>query len=200
MSTTENDPFTRVVELAPRRDLPESERERLGVPRCGRGRPRVIRPKPDLDDPYLTQLHDLRVEAEAGDPILAACRDHDEKTERVVEHSLMGIAREAAALRFEREAAEKRGADVSQLCSRRISALSTLASLIVERARVGGERDLDVRDPRLLRIVDLFHEQIREVAIEVMDDERAKVFLTAYRAKTVGWQDRIDPPRAPPEK
>ena len=44
-----DDPLSQLRVLAPLRDLPGEERERLGIVRCGRSRPRKIEPAPERD-------------------------------------------------------------------------------------------------------------------------------------------------------
>jgi len=186
-----DDPFAALIQLKPTRDLPESERQQLGLPRCGRGRPRRIEPASRPVDDYQQRLDQLRGAAFEADPLLVACRAPVERDPRVIDQSMRGIAVEAAAIGFDRMQAERRGADVSQLCSRRISALAQLASLVCERARAGGEPDVDPRDPRVQKIVALFLSEVVETARETMDAKTAGNFTGSFLARIKGWEDCV---------
>jgi len=147
-------------------------------------------------DRYLALLAELRGEAELADPVLTACRSPDERDGQVLDAAIEQLAREASALAFDRVQAERRGVDVSALCSRRVAALSALSSLIAARARLGREGELNVRDSRFQRVVSCFEEQIAATAEEVMGRELAEVFLARYHERVAGWEQRFDPPHA----
>jgi hypothetical protein len=191
MPVPSDDPLAKVRELTPVRDLPRAERQRLGVPREGRSRPRTIAPAPPPRDNYLEQLAHLRAEAAAADPIVDATTD-PERSAEVLDQTLLALAVEAAAIGFERVRAEREGRDVGQLCSRRVDGLSRLASLVVERARWEPDT-LDLRSPKMQKAVDYFNAMLAETAEETLGPD-AQRLLAGYQARLVGWQDKIDPP------
>jgi hypothetical protein len=183
-----SDPFEELRRIAPLRDLPEDERKRLGVVREGKGRPRRVEVRPERDD-YLDQLAQLRAGAAAADPLVVAT--DPEKAVDILDESLMQMARECSGLAFIRMQAEKRGAEVGALCSRRISGLVQIAALVVERHRLQ-PRGLDVRGEKFQKVTNLFMQIMREAAEETLGPD-AERFLSAYAAKVSGWEDRVDP-------
>jgi len=172
------------------RDLPLEERERLGVAREGRGRPRTIALAPARPDVYLQQLSELREEATALDPVVAAATD-PERAAEVLDRTMFALAVECASLKFDRVQAEKRGVDVGALCSRRVAGLAQIASLFCERRRHEPDR-LDVRGEKVQKIVANFMEVLREAAEETLGPD-AQAFLASYAVKLSGWEDRVDP-------
>ncbi len=186
-----DDPLDALRRLAPVRDLPEAERVRLGVIREGLGRPRRIQPAPERDD-YNVKLAELRAEATAADPVVAATTD-PQQSAAILDLALYQMATEVAAIGWERLQAEKRGGDVAALASRKVSGLVQLSSLIVERHRHASP-ELDVRGSAMRRVVSDFMNLLREAARGSLQPEEAETFLAAYEAKLTGWEDKFDPP------
>ena len=194
-----DDPIAQLRALAPLRDLPADERLRLGLARHGRGRPRSVVSRPsDAQDPYLAEVAELRARAESADPVLVASQ-RPERDGQLLAATLLEMARETAAIKFERERVERQGGDSAQLSSRRIDGLVRIASAVASRAGQQGE-NLRLDDPRLARIIDLFMSDVAEVAQEVLGVERGASFVEAYRQKTSGWEGRVAPHRAPPQR
>jgi hypothetical protein len=183
-------PDDRLRHLMPLRDLPAAERARLCVQRSGRGRPREILPAPPPGDTYLEELDALRREAAEADPVLAAAGDANPRV-CVLQESMRALAEECSAVKFLRVEREKRGADIGSLASRRVSGLSQLASLVVERARLGGENDFDPDDPRVRKVVESFLDVAREAVEQSLDPETGKAFMTAYMERLRGWEDAV---------
>lgn len=190
------DPLTEMRELKPLRDLPPAERQRLSVPRDGRSRPRVIAPAPVPEqDTYLDQVAELRDQAAAVDPVVTAASVREGSGE-VLDQTLLEIARESAAIKFERMRAEREGRDASQLCSRRVSGLVQLASTIVARSRWEPDT-LDVRCSQMQRVIAFFVETLKDAAEETLGADAAR-FMAEYDAKIAGWENRLDPPARGP--
>jgi hypothetical protein len=190
-----DDPLAQLRHLVPLRDLPEAERLRLAVIREGRGRPKQIepRPEPSLErDDYLEHLSELRTQATAADPVVAASANPPRDL-AVFDEALRQIAVESAAIKFLRIEAERRGGEIGALCSRRIDGLVRIGSLFCDRRR-HEPQDLDVRGGRFQKIVSNFHKMMREAASETLGPEAAERFLAEYQQRLFGWEDRFDPP------
>jgi hypothetical protein len=185
-----DDPLAQLRHLAPLRDLPEAERLRLGVRREGRGRPRQIAPPPEQDN-YLEQLDTLRWQATTADPVVSAASDPG-RAAQVLDQAIFQLAVECGSLAFDRIQAEKRGLEIGPLCSRRISGLAQIASLVVlgQRYRKG---EPDVRGDKFQTLVRYFHEAMAQCAREMLASEDAERFLGKYRELVTGWEDKIDP-------
>lgn len=187
-----DDVLDRARQLLPLRDLPPEERARLGITRSGRSRPKAIVPAPlKREDTYLEDLDRLRKEAADADPVLSSMSDQM-RQRRVMDETLRALATEAASIKFDRINAEREGREtVGQLCSRRVAALTQLASLVVERARVGGEPDFDPHDPKVQKVVAAFFHAMRECARETIDSSAVERFLARFEQLAKGWEDRV---------
>jgi hypothetical protein len=85
--------------LRPVHDLPAASAG-PGVVRRGRGRPRKIRPTPTHEErAYHREIAKQRDQHIAGEPLVAALRDGAAGGE-VIRETMLGLARESAALRF----------------------------------------------------------------------------------------------------
>lgn len=148
----------------------------------GRGRPPTIALTPitTLDAASYNALVD---EARQGhieaDVVVVGQRDEPELAARlrVVEGSL---AKEAAGLLFERRQAEKAGRDGSQISGRRIDALLKLASLVLERQRLGLGGD---NAEHLQLVTALFVDTVRRVAAETLPAEVGSRVLAAFQSE-----------------
>ena len=184
------DLLSRQRALRPVHALPVAEREAIGVA-ARRGRPKKIEAAPPEPDQYAVDLDGLRQEAIRNDPLVAGA-EADGLTLAMLE-----LAREAACLKYERRRLELLGRDgAAQVSSRRVDALARLGSLCVERNRWQPD-ECDVRGEKFGKIVTSFMEVLNETAEETLGAD-AESFMTAYRAKLVGWQDKVDPPRTKP--
>jgi hypothetical protein len=157
------------------------------------GRPRSIARAPDEQQLAQHQrvAERLQYHVEA-DPVVRAVSIEPDRTSTVaLDAAMMEIAREAAGLLWERRQAQVRGRPEAQKISRRrTDALGRLANLVLERARLGGS-ELDPFDPKLQRLVSLFNEQAREVALEAIQPEHATRFIELYLSRIDGWESHV---------
>jgi hypothetical protein len=159
------------------------------------GRPKSIRRAPDADEieQYRRVAGFLRSYVEA-DPVVAATSavEADRTSTAKVDAAMLAIAREAAGLGWERQQAQTQGRrDAEKISSRRVDALSRLASLVGERARLGPVDDLDAKDPKVQLVVADFVDRVREVATETLVPDVAEKFLVAFVGKLEGWETHV---------
>jgi hypothetical protein len=131
-------------------------------------------------------------EALAADPVVAAAVD-PERAAEVLDQTIRELAVECASIGFERLRVERESRDVGPLCSRRVSGLTQIAALAVERHR-HRPNALDVRGHKFQGVVNSFISILKETALETLAPATAERFLTGYQAKLSGWEDKVDPP------
>ena len=153
------------------------------------GRPRIARRAPDADErQYLVRLAVERDRALVTDAVVQAVGADDDDN-RLLQAVALEVARETAALRWDREHAEPGSDEAAQLCSRRITGLLRLADLQVAlaHARAG---DVDLDDPRVKAVVEYFIATVGQVATETLG-ENADPVMARLRAATAGWALRF---------
>lgn len=163
---SKSDPFTPTPSPDP------SERRRPG-------RPRKVERAPSPDE---IVRHDRelsrRQDAEARDDVVRACRPRHAETVEVFERLVLEAARECAALGWQRREAEKRGLDIQRIASRRIGALTALASLVrlLHIARNG-----EPSPEQMKRVIGLLVEEVVNAAYEVLPSATADTFVGRLR-------------------
>jgi hypothetical protein len=157
------------------------------------GRPRSISRAPtEFEREQHRRVADrLKDHVEADPVVQAASTEADRKSTAAIDASMLEIAREAAGLSWERRQSQLRGQpEAEKSASRKIDALSKLASLVLEKARVGGEPDLDPHDARFQKLVSLFFSQFRDCASEALGADSTE-FVEEYMKRISGWEARV---------
>lgn len=153
------------------------------------GRPRKVELAPAPDE---AAYHALMVEERElqlrTDSVVAAS---DGTPEEVLVALRTAAAREAAGLLFERRRLEARGSDVAQICSRRVEALTAVARLTLELARVrAGTFDPYSRDMQL--IYNFFLDTVRESTTAVLPPDTAAALVEAFETRLAGWEAQFE--------
>jgi hypothetical protein len=155
----------------------------------GPGRPKKINPKPTNDDLiYHAEMIRQKTEFINSDPLVKSSADRKEAIEtlhRVKEE----IARESAALHFQRIEEEKYGKDTSQMSSRRISALREVANLELEIRRIGATH-IDLKGERFQKIFKFFLETVREAAAGSLSPEQIDLLFNRLGTLLEGWEEK----------
>lgn len=162
--------------MTDRRDLPlfalPGVRVRL------RGRPRKVARAPEGNARVFLAAAAARREAAIEvDPLVVACDVRADAVDEVI----VGIAREAAALRWDRVQLQDRGSETAaQVSSRIVDALAKLASLVVGRheARRG-----EPTPAQLDAVWELFVDALEETAASSLGDDLAAHLMTRVRAR-----------------
>jgi hypothetical protein len=180
--------FKHVLDLRPTHAVPTDPAVR--VRRLG-GRPRKVECRPTIDElDYVQALNAARAVWVEGDELVRAFGDGCDP-ENVVGLVRARIARETAALKFERLRAEERGRDVADLCCRRIDGLLKLAHVELSRVKAGIDL-FDSRSTKVRLAVQLLCDQIGEVAREVLSVDMAERVVEAFDARVEGWENHAD--------
>lgn len=157
------------------------------------GRPRKVRPRPDADArEYARRIAEVAQQFVDEDPVVrAAAVERERNDPEVLDQTLMQLAREAASLAFDRQRLLGDGRDFAQTSTRRIDALSKMASLVTERAKSGIEDPFNPHDPKVQKVVSYFLEAMGECARDTMPSAVAEKFLAKFEELARGWEDRV---------
>jgi hypothetical protein len=97
------------------------------------------------------------------------------------------VAREAAALAYQRIENEKMGKDISQVSGRRIDAIKKIADIELEMRKIGFDQ-VDVTSETFQRIFKLWIESIKTVAEETLSPEQLDLFFNRLTTEMDGWE------------
>ena len=155
----------------------------------GPGRPRKVERMPTTSD---LQYHALISEEKAkfidSDAVVQATRGAADSGQ-VLKLIRAEVAKEAAALHFQRIENEKYGKDTAQTSTRRIDALTKIANIELEIKKLGSDA-IDLRAEKFQKVFALWIEMMREVAADTLTPEQIDLFFNRFSTKIEGWEDR----------
>jgi len=158
--------------------------------RRGRGRPKTVSRKPDISDlDYHAEMSEEKKRFIENDPVvIAATKPHSEAL-TMLKVIRSEIAREQAALAFQRVENEKLGKDTAQVSSRRVSALSEIARIELEMKKIGTDV-IDFGGEKFQKVFAMWIETLREAAQEVLPPEHIEIFFNRFSTMMEGWEER----------
>lgn len=177
-----------VRQLLPVHLAPHTGKNGLKVTR-GRGRPRKVERMPTTSDlEYNALMSEEKSKFIDGDPVYKASVDKASSSE-ILHLVKTQVAREAAALAFQRIENEKSGKDTAQVSSRRIDALIKIANLEIEKNKHGGDI-LDLGSESFQRVFKMLVDTMRQVAVEVLPEEQVDLLFNRFGSAMEGWEER----------
>jgi hypothetical protein len=186
--TSEASRADNVVQLLPVHAAPNTGKNALKVDRRV-GRPRKVERMPTTSDlEYHAKMAEQKAKFIDEDPVVKAA---SKATDPMTMLSIIKaeVAKESAALHFQRMENEKFGRDVAQVSSRRIDALKKIADIELEVKKLGGDV-IDVHSEKFARIFTLWIEIIREIAEQTMTPEQLDLFFNRLTTAMEGWEDK----------
>lgn len=154
-----------------------------------RGRPRTVERAPSLVDlQYHAEIAAQKIDFIERDPVVQSSvrRESPVGTLRTIKTE---IAKEAAALHFQRIENEKYGKDTSQISVRRVDALSKVVAVELELKKLDGDF-LDLRSEKFQRVFKYLIQTIEEVAKETLTPEMIDLFFNRLGSRMEGWEER----------
>jgi hypothetical protein len=156
------------------------------------GRPRKVERMPTTSDlEYHAAMSAAKDRYIQNDPVVKAALARGMDAASSLRTIKAEVAKEAAALRFQRTENEKYGKDTSQLSSRRIDALVRVAHLELEIKRLGAE-SIDFRGAEMRKVYEIWIGVIREVAEEVLPAQQFDLFFNKLLTGLDGWEARAE--------
>lgn len=158
----------------------------------GRGRPRKVERMPTTSDlEYHANQSEEKQRFIEQDPVVIAATKGKIEATSLLKTIRTEIAKEAAALHFQRVENEKYGRDTAQTSTRRIDALTKIANIELEIKKLGPDM-IDPKSESFQRIFKMWVETIQEVAAETLAPEEVDLFFNRLSTKLEGWEDRIN--------
>lgn len=177
-----------VRQLLPVHAAPNTGKNGLKVAR-GPGRPRKVeRAATTSDLEYHAEMSAQKADFIEKDPVVTASKGKQDAYEllRMVK---VEVAREAAALHFQRVENEKFGKDTSQTSSRRIDALVKIANIELEIKKLGADV-IDVRSEKFQKVIAYFIEMVQSTAQDTLPPEQLDLFFNRFSTLMDGWEDK----------
>lgn len=157
----------------------------------GPGRPRNVERMPTTSDlEYHAAMSEEKQRFIESDPVVVAATKGKVEATRLLKLIQTEVAKEAAALHFQRVESEKFGKDTSQTSTRRIDALTKIANIELEIKKLGPS-SIDPRSEEFQRIFMMWVDAIRDVAAETLSPEQVDLFFNRLTTKLDGWEDRV---------
>jgi hypothetical protein len=101
------------------------------------------------------------------------------------------VAREAAALVYQRVQHEMMGRDITQIAGRRIDALKKIADIEMEMRKIGFDQ-INVYSEKFQKIFKLWIEIIQYVAQETLAPEQLDLFFNRLQSEMDGWEEKAE--------
>lgn len=101
------------------------------------------------------------------------------------------VAREAAALGYQRLLLERNGKDITAVSGRRIDALKKIADMEIDMRKMGIDH-IDIRSVKFQMIFKLWVEMIRVTAEEVLDPKQLDLFFNRLTTEMEGWEEKAE--------
>ena len=188
---SETEAIRPVVQLLPVHAAPHGpDRHPLKMQRRA-GRPRKVERAPTTSD---LEYHAAMVEEKAkfvdNDPVVVASQKHTDPLSMLA-FIRTEVAKESAALHFQRLENEKHGKDTSQISTRRIDALKKIAEIVLEVKKLGADV-IDVHSEKFQMIFSIWIGIIREIAESTMTPEQLDLFFNRLTTKMEGWEEKAE--------
>jgi hypothetical protein len=158
------------------------------------GRPRSIGRAPsEHERARHSRVRDRLEEFVKNDVVVrATVRGVDQTSTDSLDATMLALARECAALKWDREKAQAELRSGSEkIASRHTEGLMRLAILVLDRAKLGSAENLDVRSPRFQKLVSVFLSQLTEAAQGTLSPAEADCFLSELHRRLEGWEERV---------
>jgi len=178
------------VDMRPGAVLKRKEEEAKKAKR-GRGRPKKVAKRPDVEDlKYHQETIQREVSFVDGDAIVQATTDRKDSVE-LLTLAKTRIARAAAALEFQRIEMQKFGKDTGQVTGRQIAALKDIANIELKIRELGAQM-IDLRSEPVQKVFAMFIEKLQEAAKGVLPEEQFDLLFNRLETELDGWEDEAE--------
>jgi len=166
------------------------------VPAGGRAAGQRTRPpgskfnKPSQDQlDYYEETSEEREEFIADDPVVKSAAEADPI--KLLATLKAEVAREAAALHYQRKQNEIMGKDITRISARRIDAMKKIADIEMEMRKIGFDQ-VDIYSEKFQKIFKLWTDMIRVAAEETLAPEQLDLFFNKLQTEMEGWEEKAE--------
>ena len=154
------------------------------------GRPRKVERMPTTSDlEYHAKMTEAKAKFIDKDGVVQAMARHADPLEILA--VIRGeLAKESAALHFQRIENEKYGKDTAQVSTRRIDALRKIADIELEIKKIGGA-DIDVRSEKMQRVFKFFVDTVKTTLEGNLRPEQIDLVFNRLSTEFEGWQEKL---------
>jgi hypothetical protein len=179
---------TDTVDLGPK-GFPQWMGGELGRPKSSSGQPSLHEQMPPSSEALATMLK-IKEAGIRTDPIVLAAEATPEAA-TVLDQVMLGIAEEAASLRFERQDAERTGRDSSPLSMRRVVALKAIGDTYLKRKEIVQNQLIDLDGKPFQALFGLISETFTKAMLDagVREELVDSVFAKFRNALDDEWRN-----------
>ncbi len=157
----------------------------------GRGRPRKVERMATTSDlEYHALMSAEKARFIAQDPVVIAASNNRVQALAILALIRVEIAKEAAAIQFQRMESEKFGKDTSQTSTRRIDALGKIANIELEMKKLG-PTTIDPHSEEFQKIFALWLELLKGIMTELFTAQQIDLFFNRLDSALEGWEERV---------
>lgn len=130
-----------------------------------------------------------RAQAIADDPVVRSAGGKDPVV--LLSTLKAEVAREAAALVYQRTLLEKMGKDITAVSGRRIDALKKIADIEMEMRKIGFDQ-IDVHSEKFQKVFKFWIDTIQAVAQDTLEPETLDLFFNRLTTEMEGWEEKAE--------
>ena len=147
----------------------------------------VVKPTTPINGALVKMKHDF-IEK---DPIFASAKENPDDPD-VLHQVVLGLTNEAASLAFEREEAERKGEETSNISIRRVNALKAVGDTWLKRKDQMVSRGVDLESASFRTILKFIMETFRSVMEDISTKEEMIETVFSQVAKRMGDDDWVN--------
>ncbi len=190
---SESDAVDNVVSILPVHAAPNVGGRSRGSPLVvdrQRGRPRKVERMPTTSDlEYHAKMSEAKAKFIDADSVVQASRKRADPMEMLAVIRAE-VAKESAALHFQRIENEKFGKDTAQVSTRRIDALKKIADIELEIKKLGGDI-LDLHSEKMQRVFSYYVTTVQGILQENLSPQQIDLVFNRLTTEFEGWQDKL---------
>lgn len=175
--------------ILPLHDVGPFEGE-TGIVKRGPGRPRKVEKRPQRTDlEYHAKMAVERQKFIDTDPLVGLIESNPSDTLALLQRVKLDVAREAAAIQFQRIESEKYGRDTSAISIKRVKALEEIAKIELKLRQVDQD-SINLHSEKMQKIFSMWIAVMREVALEVLPPELLDMFFNRFATEMQDWEEK----------
>ena len=153
-----------------------------GTPTVMRDKPgRKALPEREPANELIAKILEDKREALSSDPLVRSVQSNPESPD-VLQQIMLGISEEAASLKFDREEAERKGDETSQISMRRVNALKAAGDTFLKHREQIETSGVDLDSKSFMTVMEFIGETMHTVLVRdcLQRPEAAQTMMTKF--------------------